>query len=585
MLKKVHGELEKISQEAREVGGDDPGKHHAVLSRIDDLTATLKRFSQSSVTKVSLAEAVRKSLIEILEAQPDLLGTAGLREGLEALRQENRERVQEVRATIEETVTAFAGRVGDDIRDLREHFEAEMQELRSRVEQSSGGDQPPVDFERRLGDIERTVAQASGNGKNGKEKEIEGRLSAADLRIAEIFERIESLRSESAGKIQSLGEEVRSWADSVSEDLKKRAEALEVQAAGGIEQVSAKLGDQLRTLETKVQEQEAKVQEHGAKNASAVQDLAAGHVRISAELQEIEGRMSERASALEASLAPRLDEVQGRIAEGLRAAGASAEARLGEGLGGLEAKLLERVAALEAKLDAATGDTKALSALIPAELSARLAKIEEEIPDLRAMEGRLRTQMEIDMDQVSDKVNALVDMVGRIQSSLPDRGIFDSLADRLDRLETRFRNVSEQLQGIEGAVPQLKSLEDRVSSVAAEVTSLSGDVGASGKEFQDAWSMLSRRTQEIQDLLRGTVERWNADRSNLRQRLVDIRDTVHDQLQTAHRSANGEEKGFWSKVLARPESGLKMNLEEWERFRIRLETVVQGLEGLLGEIK
>jgi hypothetical protein len=134
-------------------------------------------------------------------------------------------------------------------------------------------------------------------------------------------------------------------------------------------------------------------------------------------------------------------------------------------------------------------------------------------------------------------------------------------------------------------VPELKMLGERIGVLRTEVQGLNGEVSASEKEFHDSWSLFQRRIQEIQDLLRGAVDKWTGDRSNLRQRLVDLRDTLHDQLQVAIQSSDGGSGTFWGKITGKPDAGLKMGMEEWERFRIRLETVVQGLEAMLSEIK
>jgi archaellum component FlaC len=417
-----------------------------------------------------------------------------------------------------------------------------------------------------------------------KSQEFRGNVEKLIKTVARrMEEELGKLRSHLDTEVENLGSQIRDGIGGARSAMPDGPDAL-LSAVGNTAGAA---------FDVRLEDQAGKLLALGKELTSADENLAEG-------LKDLESRLTGKMEAFEASAAARIGGLESDLLHSL----AAAETRLTESQGGLETALGGRVEGLDGELRrelaAAEGrlaeaqarieenlgrEVRELATKIPADLALRLAKIEETIPELRAIEDRLRKQMEIAMDQVAEKLNGLTEIVVQIQSALPDRGVFDSLSERLDRCETRFRTVSDQLDGLEGAVPELKSLGERITALRSDLSTLSSEVTSSGKEFQDVWSILSHRVQEVQDLLRGTVDRWNADRSNLRQRLVDLRDTVHDQLQVAIKSADGTPATFWGKVLGKSDGGLQLGIEDWERLRLRLETVIQGLEGLLSEIK
>jgi chromosome segregation ATPase len=190
------------------------------------------------------------------------------------------------------------------------------------------------------------------------------------------------------------------------------------------------------------------------------------------------------------------------------------------------------------------------------------------------------------MEQIEEKVTLLVDMVGQIQSGIPSRQLFEGLDDRLGKIEGRFRTVSDQIAAWEESLAELKLLGEQLAGIRGEVGGLGADLNSSSKESSELLNVFSRKIQDLQDLLRAAQERWESDRSNTRQRLSDLRDSLRDQLRSVVDRSEGAGQGpiqLLGKLLARPDGGLRLGLEEWERLRTRLTSVIDGLEALLTE--
>ncbi len=371
----------------------------------------------------------------------------------------------------------------------------------------------------------------------------------------------EILMKEPLPEIAALQEEIG--------ELRKLMETM-LQSTGGSPEVADQLervaADQLKTSEeitATINGQTAKIEEQATRLAALSQDLTSADDHLAEGLKDLEHRLTERLSNLESASASRVEALDGSLRQSM----AAAETRLAEAQDQLEARISSEVQAISSKTQG--------------ELAERIAKIEAALPELRAMEERLKTEMDKAMDQLAEKMNTLVDSVNQIQSDLPPRQIFDDLASRLERTETRFRTISDHLDNLDSALVELKSMGERLGTLREEVSGLAGSVNSSEKDFRDTWELLGRRIQDMQDLLRTSVERWNADRANLRQRLVDLRDTLRDQLKIAVQSADGASHSVWGKLLMKPEGGLRMGADDWERLRTRLETILQGLESLL----
>src|SRR5262245_8282873 len=74
MIKKLHEEWEKLSQEASQLraqreGLQDPERHREILDRMGVVGDALRKMSQSSVTRTTLSQAVRDALLEILRTE------------------------------------------------------------------------------------------------------------------------------------------------------------------------------------------------------------------------------------------------------------------------------------------------------------------------------------------------------------------------------------------------------------------------------------------------------------------------------------------------------------------------------------
>jgi len=587
MIKKLHEEWDKLSPEAREAAAQDPAKRPEILARLESLTTAFRKISEGSVTRVSLSQAVRTALQGILQEESAIPQVSSLREEINEVRRMVGETLADrgasVAADVRRELTSAQELFAAGIRDLREDFQDEIEGLRAVLRSAPQVPEAASASPAAAGSLKALQEESAA-----RVREAESRLDAQIVRLREELAR-ETMRLESefsdrlqrsaekilggsngsAGRIEeqatrlaAMGQDLATADDHLAAGLKD----LECRLAGTIRDVESAAAARIEGVEGRLQQNIAAAETRLGETQGQLEAkvLSVSGDRHAEDLKGLESRLSARIDEKEANLGARIEGVDGSLRRGITAA-------------------QERLSATQVRLEAGlSGRIEEMNRMFE-DLAARVLKAEEALPELRSMEVRLRTQMEINMDQISDRLNSLVDMVGQIQSVLPPRQVFEGLQNRLESMESRFHTVSDQLDGLEGAVPEMKSLGERLSALRSEVTGLSGDVATSEKELHETWNVLSLRVQEIQDLLRSSVERSNADRSNLRQRLVDLRDTLHDQIQKAIQTAGGAGSGFWSKLTAKPEGGLKFSNEEWDRFRARLETVVQGIESLLTE--
>ena len=585
MIKKLHEEWDKLSPEAREAAAQDPANRPEILARLESLTTAFRKISEGSVTRVSLSQAVRTALQGILQEESAIPQVSSLREEINEVRRMVGETLadrgpslaDEVRRELTSAQELFAA----GIRDLREDFQDEMEGLRAVLR--SAPQVPEAASASAAGSLKALQVESAA-----RVREVESRLDAQIVRLREELAR-ETMRLESefSDRLQRSAEKILGGSNGAAGRIEEQATRLAAMGqdlataddhlAAGLKDLECRLAGTIRDVESaaaaRIEGVEGRLQQNIAAAETRLGEaqgqleakvLSVSGDRHAEDLKGLESRLSTRIDEKEANLGARIEGVDGSLRRGITAA-------------------QERFSATQVRLEAGISGRLGEMNRMFEDLVARVLKAEEALPELRSMEVRLRTQMEINMDQISDRLNSLVDMVGQIQSVLPPRQVFEGLQNRLESMESRFHTVSDQLDGLEGAVPEMKSLGERLSALRSEVTGLSGDVATSEKELHETWNVLSLRVQEIQDLLRSSMERSNADRSNLRQRLVDLRDTLQDQIQKAIQTAGGASSGFWSKLTAKPEGGLKFSNEEWDRFRARLETVVQGIESLLTE--
>jgi chromosome segregation ATPase len=570
MIKKLHEEWERLSQEAsqlqaRQALDQDPKRHQEILERMTAVGGALRKLSQGSVTRTTLSQAVRDALGEILRNEreslfPELSQVRGelatLRESLDRRLSELASHSQSSEGQLgadQEKVSGEFTRLDGRVKHLEGSLASRLDRLEGRIAQELGsapsaagisspsaspkgpsegisvpGDAPGGTngrglwgVTRRLDqdlavlknqirqDLEGTAAR-SGSTVQGRLIEIDGRVSEVRLQASDLASRVEAVKAEIESRLQALG------------------------AAG----------------ETA---------------ARGLQDLTSADDNLAEGLKDLEGRLLERVSSLETAAGSRREALE----SGLRQSLAAVETRLTEAQGRLEAELGKRVEALTGRLGR--------------ELSERVGRIEAALPELRALGDRLRKEMAKTMEQLEEKINSVVDMLGQIQSGLPPRQLFEGLDERMGKIETRIRSVSDQLDGFQGALPEVRVLGDQLGAIRGEVSGLAGEVQTSEKEVREAWDHFGRRVQDLQDLLRAGVERWEESRQDLRQRLVDLRDLLRDQLRMAGEQAGGEAASFWGKLIGKADGGLRFDPASWDRFRGRLETIVQGIEGLLVE--
>ncbi len=520
MIKKLHEEWERLTEEVRAVPGSENSQSHQVLERMNAVSSALRRLTQGSVTRTTLSQAVRDALTDILRGEGDLLfpELASLKDRFASLEEQlGRSAPTDSKPAVEGVQTALktlAGEVAGDVARLNGRLQGFEGALESKLQALE---------ERILDRLSKLPANlpASPGGQSPPQGVDQGQRAA--------FERLEARVEESQGRAALLHERL----DTVQGALLARFEELSG-LVGTEEKQRAALG----------------------------QDLSSVDDHLAEGLKDLEGRVVGRMGELETSLTSVTCALETRLRQSL----AAAETRLAETDGKLEARFLTgvqpHVASLRAEL---------------------LAKIAEVVAAQSEIETRLRSQWGSEMYQLEEKVTALVDLVGQVHAALPTRQLLEGLDDRLFRIESRFRTVTDQLEGLESAMPELKSLSEQLTGIRGDLNGLTGDLSSSEKDLQEVKETLARKVQDMQDLLRSGIERWEADRANQRQRLVDLRDTLRDQLQMALQRTEAGSGGLLGRLRARPDGGLRLDLQEWERFRARMETILQGLESLLTE--
>ncbi len=537
MIKKLHEEWERLTDEVRLTPEGENAQSHQVLERMNAVSSALRRLTQGSVTRTTLSEAVRGALSDILQGDRDTLfpELATLREQMASLQEElrqNREREPKAPAKeLEAGLKTLAGEVAGDVGRI----DARLQSIESALD--------------------------------------------AKLRLLEerILERISSLSglhsaSESAGSLAPPAAAAEEMAvdilhgplapENVDDGRISRLEALLEESGERATEWQARLHALQTTLQSRLAELSGLVGAEEKRRTTLGLELTSVDDHLAEGLKELEGRIVGRIGEMESSLANVTSALETRLRQSL----AAVETRLVEADGKLDARFMTEI---RPQIETVRKDL--------------LAKIAEIASAQSETESRLRSQWGSEMYQLEEKVSTLVDLVGQVHAALPTRQLLEGLDDRLLRIESRFRTVTDQLEGLELAMPELKSLSEQLTGIRGDLSGLTADLSNSEKDLQGVKESLARKVQDMQDLLRSGIERWEADRANQRQRLVDLRDTLRDQLQMALQRTAAGTGGLLGKLRARPDGGLRLDQQEWERFRARMETILQGLESLLTE--
>lgn len=341
-------------------------------------------------------------------------------------------------------------------------------------------------------------------------------------------------------------------------------------------------------------------------------DLSATVEAQGRRMDDVDGRLGELHARL-AVVDERLERFDGRFAEiqdrveaasvgvgEINFRAAEIDGRVGQadaGVRGLERDLRD---GLRSQAD----DVAALKAALEVELRTgllaveeRLLRVREELGDLLAglersipltvdrkggeLEARLRKEIEDMVEALTSKLTELRDALGRVEGLVPRREDLRSVDDRLGRMEEGFARVASQVESIDSLTPELRLLGEKLLDLRGRLGTIDEGVGQAGRGVGDLRDVFSARVGDLQSLVEAGIERWEADQSQMLERLSAIRDTLRDQLRDVGERAESLQPSLWGKLTGKKDESLKLSREEWDRLSAKIEGIISGLESIL----
>ena len=291
---------------------------------------------------------------------------------------------------------------------------------------------------------------------------------------------------------------------------------------------------------------------------------------LEGEVQRVDGRVDKVQARVE-SLDSKLGGLDGSLAQarqGLLDLSKSGEERGQE--------IRSELASLEAKLaearDRFSGLLGKLEASVPERIAARTGELED----------KLRREIDQMLNEVAGRLSELRAILLRVEEMVPRREAVDGVSDRLDRAEQRVQKVSAHVESIDSLTPDLRALDEKLRGLKGQLESLFTEVGASGRELGDLRGSLGQGLSEVKSLVDSGIQRWEAEQSQVLERVSAMRDTLRDQLRAAGEQVKGGEGTLWRKITGK-QGGLKLNREEWDSFSAKVESIISGLESILAK--
>jgi chromosome segregation ATPase len=308
-------------------------------------------------------------------------------------------------------------------------------------------------------------------------------------------------------------------------------------------------------------------------------DLSAAVEAQGRRLDDVEGRLSEIHARLLA-VDDRLEKFDGRF-DGILDRVGAASAGVGE--------VNFRAAEIEGRLGQADEGVRGLERdlreglLSQAEdVSRRFLGVREELGRSGAeLEARLRKEVEDMMEALAGKVAELQGTLGRVEGLVARRDELRSVDDRLARLEEGFSRVASHVESIDSLTPELRLLGEKLLGIRVQLGAVDEGIGQAGRGVGDLREVLSARVGDLHALVEAGIQRWEADQSQMLDRLSAIRDTLRDQLRDVGERAESLQPSLWGKLTGRKDESLKLSREEWDRLSAKIEGIISGLESIL----
>lgn len=484
MINRVSEDWREVERAARTAGNMSADQVDSLMRSISAVTAALRKMCEVSVTRTTLAAAVKEALPPILQD-----GGPQLFPGLY-------EEVARLRAKVEDVAAAVA-------------------ESGSRAEVSAT---EAAEREARERDAREAIEA-------GFRREIAARLEDFEARVRRLSEFDEELRS----------------------------------VKDGMDEVDARvgaLGARLSALEGRAERED-----------SAVADAARRLEGVAGEVREVEGRVRG---------------VEGR----LESTAASLEARLDELARSVQAaneETARKSAELEARREAALAD---LRSNLEDKLRGGLLVVEERIEGARTYFAGLLSKLEASVPGTVTRETAALE--SRIRKEIEDvvHTLDEKLSDlrrMLAGLDSRLETVSGRIESFEFLGPSIRSIEAELGELERTLGAISSEVGASGRGIADLGSAVSGGLGDLKAMLELGIQRWEADQSEMLERLSAIRDTLRDQFRKVSEQVTEQSRSLWGKITGRGEGGLRLSREDWEQLAGKMEGIISGLEAVLAK--
>ena len=313
------------------------------------------------------------------------------------------------------------------------------------------------------------------------------------------------------------------------------------------------------------------------------------------ELKDLRGRLAQ-ADAGQGSTTALSGGVAGvrESVDELRARLDSIEARatsLDDGLGALQLDVNEVRAEVAGTGRQVNDELEVVSEMVM-DIEEGLVQLKQSVPEtaktvMGELEVRLGKEISEMMEQLTVQIGELKEMLGRVEESVPSRGMVESLGEevgqRLGRIEETFSKVSGQVEHIDSTTPEIEGMGARFKELREQTAAAQEELGRNSEGVEEIRSTLGGRLDELGLALKDVVSRWESDQSAMTERLGRLRDSLRDQLKDFNFQVEGEQKGLWNKLRGNKDPGLKLSSEEFDNLSGKLEGIISGLETVISK--
>jgi len=366
-----------------------------------------------------------------------------------------------------------------------------------------------------------------------------------------------------------------------------------------LEAVAQKVKDVRRALHTMCQASVTRATLKEAVREVVVSLIEERGDELFPELKDLRGRLADAAagqgstaasSADAAGVSESVDELRARL-DSIEARAGELGTSLDDGLGTLQLDVNEVRSVVDGTGRQVNDEVEVISEMIM-DIEEGLVQLKQSIPEtaktvMGELEVRLGKEISEMMEQLTAQIGELKEMLGRVEESVPSRGMVESLGaevgQRLGRIEETFSKVSGQVEHIDSTTPEIESMGVRFRELREQTAAAQEELGRNSEGVAEIRSTLGGRLDELELALKDVVSRWESDQSAMAERLSRLRDSLRDQLHDFNLQVEGEQKGLWNKLRGNKDPGLKLSAEEFDSLSGRLEGIISGLETVISK--